>query len=156
MLATESLFFIPLNNNDDIDSIDDDTTNNDNSSNDCIYTSNDFSESWPLWVWSFSFPGPHSTALMWQWIFSPCAEQLFRSIGIRIVLFVFIGLESDHWLPLSVTNSITYSVAFSRLYWCGPGVWRCQLKTVWGCYCCWCWRSCWQRFVADLGAEVWS
>ena len=48
MLATESLFFIPLNNNDDIDSIDDDTTNNDNSSNDCIYTSNDFSESWPL------------------------------------------------------------------------------------------------------------
>ena len=48
MLATESLFFIPLNNNDDIDSIDDDTTNNDNGSNDYIDTSKDFPESWPL------------------------------------------------------------------------------------------------------------
>ena len=53
MLATESLFFIPLNNNDDsdhndTDSTDDDTTNNDNSSNDFIDNSNDFPESWPL------------------------------------------------------------------------------------------------------------
>ena len=52
MLATESLFFIPLNNNDDIDHNDtdsnDDDTNNDNSSNDYIDTSNDFPESWPL------------------------------------------------------------------------------------------------------------
>lgn len=53
MLATESLFFIPLNNNDDIDhndidSNDDDNTYNDNNSNDYIDTSNDFPESWPL------------------------------------------------------------------------------------------------------------
>ena len=24
---------------------------------------------------------------------------------------------------------------FSRLYWCDPVVWRCQLKTCWGCNC---------------------
>ena len=26
------------------------------------------------------------------------------------------------------------------------------------CYCCWCWwwGSCWQQFVADFEAEVWS
>ena len=30
----------------------------------------------------------------------------------------FIGLESDHWLPLAVTDS---------------GFWRCQLKTSWCC-----------------------
>ena len=52
-MATESLFFIPLNNNDDIDhsdidSNDDYDTYNANNSNDYIDTSNDFPESWPL------------------------------------------------------------------------------------------------------------
>ena len=38
------------------------------------------------------------------------------------------------------------------------GAWRYQLKTFWCCYCCWCWwwGSCWQQFVADLEADVWS
>ena len=68
-------------------------------------------------------------------------------------LIVFIGPESDHWLCLSLTNSVT----LHRLYWCDPGVYRCQLNTCWGCYCCWCWwwELCWQQFVADLEAEVW-
>ena len=59
-----------------------------------------------------------------------------------------------HWLTHWLTNSVT----FSKLYWCDPGVWRCQLKTYWGCCCCWCWWwvSCWQQLVADLEAEVWS
>ena len=56
---------------------------------------------------------------------------------------VFIGPESDHWEGLSVTHSLTHSLTdwllFSKLDWCDPGVWRCQLKTCWGCYCCWCW-----------------
>ena len=34
-----------------------------------------------------------------------------------------------------------YSVLFSKLDWCDPGVWRWQLKTRWCCYFCWCW--CW-------------
>ena len=57
----------------------------------------------------------------------------------------------------SLTHTLTDSVSLSKLYWCDPGVWRCQLKTYWGCFCCWCWwwGSCWQ-FVADLEAEVWS
>ena len=36
------------------------------------------------------------------------------------------------WLCLSLTHSVT----FSKLYRCDPGVWRCQLKTGWGCCCC--------------------
>ena len=71
----------------------------------------------------------------------------------------FIGPESDHWLCLSLTHSLTnwltHSLLFSKLYWCDPGVWRCQLKTCWCCNCCW-WWSCWQQFVPDLEAEVWS
>ena len=36
-------------------------------------------------------------------------------------------------------NSLTNSLLFSKLYWCDPGVWRWQLKTCWGCCCCYCW-----------------
>ena len=58
------------------------------------------------------------------------------------------------WLPPSLTHSVT----FSKLHWCDPGMWRWQLKTCWGCYCCsgWWWDSCWQQFCADLEGEVWS
>ena len=58
----------------------------------------------------------------------------------------------------SLTNWLTHWLLFSKLDWCDPGVWRCLLKTCWSCYCCWCWwwGSCWQQFVADLEAEVWS
>ena len=44
------------------------------------------------------------------------------------------------------------------LDWCDPCVWRCRLKTCWGCYCswCWCWETCWRQFGADFEAEVWS
>ena len=51
---------------------------------------------------------------------------------------IFIGPESDHWQCLSVTDSLTDSLLFSKLDWCDPGVWRCILETCWGCYCCWC------------------
>ena len=73
-------------------------------------------------------------------------------------LVIFIGPESDHCLPLSVTDWLTHSLPFSKLDWCDPRVWRCLLKTCWGCHWCWCWwsGSCWQQFDADLEAEVWS
>ena len=54
-----------------------------------------------------------------------------------------------------LTHWLTHWLLFSKLYWCDPGVWRCQLQTCWCCNCCW-WWSCWQQFVADLEAEVWS
>ena len=59
-----------------------------------------------------------------------------------------------HWL----TDWLTNSLPFSKLDWSDPGVWRCQLKTCWGCYCyqCWWWGSFWQQFAAHLEAEVWS
>ena len=41
-------------------------------------------------------------------------------------------------LAMLVINWLTDTVTFSRLDWCDPGVWRCLLKTCWGCYCCWC------------------
>ena len=37
-------------------------------------------------------------------------------------------------LAMLVTNSLTHSLPFSKLDWCDPGVWRCLLKTCWGCY----------------------
>ena len=40
----------------------------------------------------------------------------------------------SNWLP----NWLTNWLPFSKLDWCDPGVWRCLLKTCWGCYCCWC------------------
>ena len=57
-----------------------------------------------------------------------------------------------------LTDWLTDSLLFSKLDWCNPGLWRCQLKTCWGCYCCWCWcwGSCWQQFVTNLGGDVWS
>ena len=62
-------------------------------------------------------------------------------------LFTLVSNSLTHWL--------TDWLLFSKLDWCDPGVWRCQLKTCWGCYCCWCWcwGSCWQQLV-DLGADV--
>ena len=35
-------------------------------------------------------------------------------------------------LAMLVINWLTDTVTFSRLDWCDPGVWRCQLKTCWG------------------------
>ena len=127
MLATESLFFIPLNNIDDIDhndidSNDDDNTYNDNNSNDYIDTSNDLPESWPLWVWSFSFPGPHSTALTWQWIFSPCAEQLFRSIGILVLFCLFFLFF------LYLVNMHIIAKTFARFFGPGP-IWSSKMRS---------------------------
>ena len=51
-----------------------------------------------------------------------------------------LGMLVTNCLP----NSLTDSVTFSKLDWCDPGMWRCQLKTCWGCYCWWCW--CWEMW----------
>ena len=43
---------------------------------------------------------------------------------------IFIGPESDHWQCLSVTNSLTDWLLFSKLNWCDPGVWRWEVVFV--------------------------
>ena len=43
---------------------------------------------------------------------------------------VFIGPESDHCLPLSLTHWLTNWLLFSKLDWCDPGMWRCHTKLV--------------------------
>ena len=67
---------------------------------------------------------------------------------------VFIGPTSDHCIPL-FRNWLTDSLLFSRTDWCDPGVWRCQLKTSWCCYCCWgwWWATYCQHFGRDFDAE---
>ena len=66
----------------------------------------------------------------------------FRCLDFDVRTFLFIRPESDHWQCLTLTHSLTDyltdSVMFSKLDWCAPGVWRCLLKSCWGCYCCWC------------------
>ena len=73
-----------------------------------------------------------------------CVIQRKRKYLSKVLdLSIIIGPESDHWECLSLTDSLTHSLTnsllFSKLDWCDPGVWRCQLKTCWGFYCCWCW-----------------
>ena len=82
-------------------------------------------------------------------------EDLYVHIDVDIdILFLsdpspIIG-NACQWL----THWLTHSLPFSKLDWCDLGL----LKTCWGCYCCWYWwwESCWQQFVTDLEAEVWS
>ena len=70
-------------------------------------------------------------------------QQTFQKWGKNYFLCIFIGPESDHWLYLSLTDSLTNwltnSLLFSKLDWCDSGVWRRQLNTCWGFYCSWCW-----------------
>ena len=66
---------------------------------------------------------------------------------------LLIGAESDHWQSLSLTPSVTNSVPFRRLDLYHPGVWRCQLKTCWGRYCCWSWW--WESFDDSL-LQIWK
>ena len=47
-----------------------------------------------------------------------CYRTRVRSLGMLVTDWL------THWLP--------NSVLFSKLYWCNPGVWRCQLETCWG------------------------
>ena len=89
---------------------------------------------------------------------------MYYNIYIYIIItayysnILFIGPESDHWLCLSLTHSLTHWLLFSKLDWCDPGVWKCLIKTCWGCYCCscWWWETCWHQFGADLEGEFWS
>ena len=54
-----------------------------------------------------------------------CGLHFYRTRVRSLVILV------SHWL--------TDSLPFSKLHWCDPGMWRCLLKTCWGCYCCWWW-----------------
>ena len=112
-----------------------------------------------LYLFSLNTPQiPVYWSQLLRWPFCLISGDFVLYFCICRKLSFFIGPESDHWECLSVTHWLNNSVTLSRLYWCHPGVQRCQLKTCWGCYCCWCWwwESCWQQFVADLEADVWS
>ena len=91
-----------------------------------------------------------SLSAIWSYFINcPLWHIYFYRTRVRS-LFTLVTNSLTHWL--------THSLLFSKLYWCDPGVRRCQLKTYWGCCWCWCWLwgACWQQFIADLEAEVWS
>ena len=87
----------------------------------------------------------------WDRFFSSLIFIHFYRTRVRsLAMLVSNWLTDSHWLPLR------------RLDWYDPGVWRCQLKTCWGCVvtvanvdderrveCC-------RQIGADLKVEVWS
>ena len=82
-----------------------------------------------------SFPYFSSSA---TWAFGQLINWKYCSGKMQRRYTVFIGPESDHWLCLSVTNSLTNWLPFSKLDFCEPGMWRWQLKTCWSC---WWWET---------------
>ena len=89
---------------------------------------------------------------MWAWHVKMATQNLLKFTRQRIV-YSFLKFRVNIYrtqvrsLGMLVTNSLTNSLLFSKLDWCDPCVWRCQLKTCWDCYycSCWWWESCWQQ-----------
>ena len=114
----------------------------------------------PVWTLLLSL---HRLIYVHRRMFSNAESAKFKTRTFPALNFprlsqFFIGVRSLATFCQWLTNSLTHKLLFSRLDWCDPDEWRCQLKPYWGCYCCrcWCWQTCWQQFVAVLGAEVWS
>jgi len=84
--------------------------------------------------------------------YAGCNSAKSLQIEVLTALLIFSGIAVTLWLsdpsPIigyachslthSLTDWLTHSLLFSKLYWCDPGVRRCLLKTCWGCFCCWC------------------
>ena len=71
----------------------------------------------------------------------------------RRMLCIFIEPESDHCLPLSLTNWLTHCCLVKLI----DVTLACEDANSKHCWCCCCWwGSCWQQFVADKVAKVWS
>ena len=99
--------------------------------------------------------GPLLVFLTWVSILSLCLpvkiKQLVRILGLLLddglcvkatcwdCTLVYLSDPSPiigyacHSLTDWLTHSLTHSLLFRKLDWCDPGVWRCQLKTCWGC-----------------------
>ena len=59
------------------------------------------------------------------WLLEPSSKcVLFWFLSDPSPIIGYACHSLTHWLP--------NSVLFSKLDWCDPGVWRCQLKTCWG------------------------
>ena len=57
-----------------------------------------------------------------------------------------------HWLTHWLTHCCLVNLMFCLIdvKW---GLWRCQLKTFWGCYCRWCW---WEKHFDDSFMQIWK
>ena len=87
------------------------------------------------------------------------SRDVFACLQTRVSMFLnWAHIMRHMWMYPIIIIGPTPWLLISKLNWCDPGVWKCQLKTCWGCYCCWCWcwETCWRQFGADFHAEVWS
>ena len=71
------------------------------------------------------------------WILHPLMTPfVFLSLlflsGIRLSIYCFYRTPVRS-LAMLVSDSLTHWLLFSKLDWCNPGLWRCQLKTCWCC-----------------------
>ena len=92
---------------------------------------------------------------------APPPKELISISPVAIPWLVSLSVPSRSLFTLvtdSLTDWLTNSLLFSRLYWCDHGVWRCQVKTYWDYNWSWCWcrEIGWRQFGGDLEAEVWS
>ena len=107
-----------------------------------------------LLVWSGSEQSlqainSHCTLCLWRvesvsvWFISHFSIFFWKQINKSVLFCSYNYRTRVQSLGMLVTHSLTHSLTnwllFSQLDWCDPGVWGCQLKTCWGCYCCWCW-----------------
>ena len=84
---------------------------------------------------------PRQDGTNWDSLSSKMKTQgtsVFKRWYVMIVSFLFVFLSDPSSIICNacqlLNDSLTDSLLFSELDWCDPGVWRCQLKTCWGCY----------------------
>ena len=81
------------------------------------------------------------------------AQQLVPTFSRWLPLPYFYRTRVRTWATL--VSELTHWLLLTRVDWFDPGVWRCQLKTCWGCYCCWCWCR-FVKFCSNFENMVWS
>ena len=95
-----------------------------------------------------------------QWS-AGCVQNAGISVHIKQELKLIYSVHKYCCYRTRVRSLVTHSLTHSCLVNLIDVTLACEdanSKLVWGCYCwwCWCWGSCWQQFVTDLEADVWS
>ena len=72
----------------------------------------------------------------WQLVIQNCDYSRKSSQTLQILDIALQYRTRVRSLVILVTDSLTdWFWTLSKLDWCDPGMWKCQLKICWGCYC---------------------